>query len=268
MTTQGTVISADGTKIAYSKYGAGPALILVGGAFQHRAFDPGTAELAERLGEHYTTYHYDRRGRGGSGDTAPYALAREIEDIVALIADAGGSAYLHGHSSGALLALAAADTGLPVPKMSVYEAPVSVDGSRPPAPADAAAQIEAAVDAGDRDRAVEVFLTKCVGVPAPFVDQMKQAPIWSGFTDVANTLAYDAELSGRFVAGVPFDASPWPNVTVPVLVLNGGAGDAWMAGGADVVAALLPDTIRDTVAGQDHGPAAEALAPVLVKFFG
>jgi pimeloyl-ACP methyl ester carboxylesterase len=267
MTTNGTVTSADGTTIAFTKYGSGPALILVGGAFQHRAFDPGTAALAEALGANYTTYHYDRRGRGGSTDTAPYSLAREIEDIAALIADAGGAAYLHGHSSGALLALAAVDAGLPVTKISLYEAPVSVDGSRPPAPADAAEQIQVALDAGSRTAAVEIFLTKCVGVPAPFVEQMKQAPMWPGFEEVANTLPYDAALSTPFVAGVPFRTNPWPRVTIPALVLNGGNGEAWMAGGADVVAATLPGAIRDTVEGQDHGPAAEALAPVLVKFF-
>ncbi len=268
MATDGTVTSADGTTIAYSKHGSGSALILVGGAFQHRAFDPRTAALAEALGEHYTTYHYDRRGRGGSGDTPPYAVEREVEDIAALIDDAGGSAYLHGHSSGALLALAAVEAGLAVTKASVYEAPVSVDGSRPSTPSGRGDEIRAMLAAGDRAAAVETFLTKSVGVPGDIVAQMKRSPMWSGFEEVANTLPYDVDLSASFVTGTPFPANPWPHVTIPVLALNGGAGQAWMAGGADAIAAVLPDARRETVPGQDHGPEAAALAPFLIRFFG
>jgi len=267
MATTGTVTSADGTTIAYTKYGDGPALILVGGAFQHRAFDPGTAALAEALGEQFTTYHYDRRGRGGSSDTAPYAIDREIEDIAAIIDAAGGSAILHGHSSGGLLVLRAVDAGLPVPRMSVYEATVSVDDQRPLMPSDIAQQISRALDEGDRSRAVETFLGKGVGVPAPVVEQMKHAPIWAGFEEVAHTLPYDARISQEFVTGTPLVGNPWPRVTVPALVLNGGAGEAWMAAGADAIAAALPDAQRETVEGQNHGPEAAVLAPVLIKFF-
>jgi pimeloyl-ACP methyl ester carboxylesterase len=103
-----TVTSKDGTIIAFDQSGKGPAIILVSGAIQHRAIDPGTAQLAALLAQHFTVFHYDRRGRGDSGDIKPYALEREVEDIEALIDEAGGAAHLYGHSSGAALALEAA----------------------------------------------------------------------------------------------------------------------------------------------------------------
>src|SRR5262245_36078431 len=130
------VTSADGTKIAYDQYGDGPALVLVGGAFQHRALDPRTAELAELLAKRFTVYHYDRRGRGDSGDTMPYAVAREIEDLAAVIDNAGGSASIFGMSSGAVLALRAAAHGLPIVKLALYEPSFIVDHSRASLPDD------------------------------------------------------------------------------------------------------------------------------------
>ncbi|HZD99363.1 MAG TPA: alpha/beta hydrolase, partial [Micromonosporaceae bacterium] len=129
-TVTATVISADGTTIAYDRVGTGPAVILVGGAFQYRSFDPRTAEIATALSERFTVFHYDRRGRGDSGDIQPYAVGREVEDIAALIDAAGGRACLYGMSSGAPLALDAVAAGLDVPKIAVYEAPFLVDGGR------------------------------------------------------------------------------------------------------------------------------------------
>src|SRR6266496_5041866 len=129
------VMSKDGTVIAFDRSGNGPAVILVGGAFQYRAIDPPTVQLAKRLASHFTVFHYDRRGRGDSGDTQPYAVEREIEDLEALIKEAGGSAFVFGMSSGAVLAVDAAAQGASIEKMALYEPPVMVEGGghRPPA---------------------------------------------------------------------------------------------------------------------------------------
>ncbi len=126
--TMRTVISKDGTIIAFDRLGMGPALILVGGALEQRAMDSETAQLAPMLSEHFIVFHYDRRGRGDSTDTQPYAVEREIEDIAALITEAGGSACVFGISSGAALALEAAiKLGDKVKKLAMYEAPYNDD---------------------------------------------------------------------------------------------------------------------------------------------
>jgi pimeloyl-ACP methyl ester carboxylesterase len=262
------VISRDGTPIAYDRYGSGPALILVGGAFQHRAFDAPTTALAERLGAHFTTYHYDRRGRGDSGDTAPYAVGRELDDIDALIAAAGGSAYLFGHSSGAAVTLDAVARGAAVPKVVLYEPPVVVDDTRPAVPADMAARLTALVAEGRRGEAVELFLTRSVRVPPEVVAQMRQSPVWPGFEGVAHTLAYDAAFVAGVTAGRPIPAERWGAVTVPVLVLDGGASPEWMHRAARAVTDALPDARRRTLPDQVHAVVAEVVAPELTSFFG
>src|SRR6266540_5689115 len=132
-------VSADGTKIAYDKTGQGPALILVAGAFQDRL---AMGAYAEPLSKHFTVYNYDRRGRGESGDTQPYAVQREIEDIDALIQEAGGSAFVFGGSSGGVLTLDAAAHGSNITKLAIYEPPFVVDDSRDPIPADMVDQLK------------------------------------------------------------------------------------------------------------------------------
>src|SRR5262245_44982344 len=166
-----TVTSADGTSIAFDRSGSGPALVLVGGAFQHRALDPRTAQLAELLAAHLSVYHYDRRGRGDSGDTPPYAVEREIEDIAALIDHAGGSGYVFGMSSGGNLALRAASQGLPIEKLALYEPTFIVDDSRPPLPDDYQATLTELVASNRRGDAVAYFMTTAAGVPSQSVDQ-------------------------------------------------------------------------------------------------
>src|SRR5262245_44007413 len=119
-----TVSSKDGTTIAFDQSGNGPAVILVDGALQYRAFDQGMKELADLLSKHFTVYRYDRRGRGDSTDMQTYELESEIEDIEALIDEAGESAFLYGISSGAALALeAAVALGDKVKKLAMYEPP-------------------------------------------------------------------------------------------------------------------------------------------------
>lgn len=263
-----TITSKDGTVIGYDVHGSGPALILVGGAFQHRAFDPRTNDIAGALGDTFTVYHYDRRGRGDSTDTAPYSVAREIEDIGALIEQAGGVAMVFGHSSGAVLSLDAVEAGLPVSKLAVYEAPMVVDSTRVMPSPDHRSRLEALIADGRRGEAVELFLTEAVGVPAEIVAQMRHAPMWAGFEDVAHTLPYDAAIEDGLLSGVPMAAERWPSIDIPVLVMDGGASPEWMRNAATALGDALPTSRRITLAGQDHGPTAEAITPALREFFG
>jgi pimeloyl-ACP methyl ester carboxylesterase len=178
------VISTDGTAIAFDRTGTGPAIILVDGALCSRGFGP-MPKLAPLLAPHFTVFTYDRRGRGDSGNTAPYAVAREVEDIDALIKEAGGSALVFGHSSGAALALEAAASGLSITKLGLYEPPFMVDEHGPRPPADHQAQLERLISAGRRGDAVKFFLSDMVNVPAIFVFIMQLTPAWSKLKAVA-----------------------------------------------------------------------------------
>jgi len=261
------VTSRDGTGIAYDRHGDGLPVILVGGAFQHRAIDPRTARLAAILGERFTVYHYDRRGRGDSADSEAYSPEREIEDLEALIGEAGGSPRVFGNSSGALLALDAAASGLAIERLALYEAPVIVDASRPPVPKGYRAWLVELISTGRRDDAVELFLTGPAEVPAEFVARMRQAPIWPAFEAVAHTLAYDAAFMEGAQLGGPLPAGRWESVTMPTLVVDGGASPEYIHGGAQAIADLLPDARRSTLEGQTHEVDPEVLAPVLAEFF-
>src|SRR5436190_10061409 len=209
-----TAISRDGTVIAFDQSGQGPALILVGGATVTRLAE---ASLAAALAPHFTVFAYDRRGRGESGDKAPYAVEREVEDIDALIAEAGGSAFVFGHSSGAVLALEAARL-LPtkITKLAVYEPPFIIVNSRPPAPEDYAAHLMELVSSGRRGEAVAYFMTE-VGTPPEMVAQMRQSPMWPGLEEVAHTLAYDVTIIGNTQSGNPLPLRKWASVTVSTL---------------------------------------------------
>jgi len=259
-----TTSSADGTKIAYTRAGTGPALVLVDGALCYRGSSPNDA-LAKELTAHFTVYTYDRRGRGESGDTGPYALEREVEDIAALVKEAGGEAFLFGISSGAALALEAART-LPVPKLALYEPPFVVDGTRPPVPADYPARLEAALAAGKRGTAVKMFMTEGVGLSGATVAMMRIMPFWAKLKRVAHTLPYDTAAVGGHQSGRPLPAD-WPEVTGPVLVLDGGRSPGWMRTGVAALAKVLPSGQYRTLPGQTHLVKASALAPVLEEFF-
>jgi len=262
------VNSADGTAIAFDLYGQGPPVILVGGAFQHRAIDPSTAQLADRLGQHFSVYHYDRRGRGDSGDTPPYAPEREIEDLEALIAAAGGSAYVFGMSSGAPIVLDAAARATTIKKMAVYEPPFIVDDSMPPAPADYVAHLKTLIAAGRRGDVVEYFLITAAGVPVEYIAPMRDSPIWPAFEKVAHTLAYDGAFMEGTISGKPLPPERWAAVTVPTLVMDGGNSDLRMHSAAQALADALPAAQRRTLEGQTHEVAPEVLAPLLEDFFG
>lgn len=254
------VISKDGTAIAFDQSGEGAVIILVSGAFTVRS-QPTMVQLAALLAPHFTVFNYDRWGRGESGDTPPYAVEREVEDLVALIKEAGGSAFVWGWSSGAALALEAAARGLAITKLALYEAPFIVDDSRPPLPKDYVTRISEMISSGRRGDAVEYFMTRAAEVPAEFVAQMRNTPMWEA---VAHTLIYDVTIMGGNNA-LPTERVA--SVRVPTLVIDGGVSPAWMHHAAQAVADTLPDAQRRTLPGQTHGVATEAIAPVLEEFF-
>jgi pimeloyl-ACP methyl ester carboxylesterase len=255
-----TVTSKDGTTIAFDRSGEGAPIIFVGGALSDRT---GAAPVAALLAPHFTVFTYDRRGLGSSGDTAPYAVDREVEDLEALINEAGGSAFVFGHSSGAALALEAAVHGLAITRLALYEPPFIVDDSRPHPPRDFAAQLAELIAAGRRGDAVALFFTKGVDLPAEAVAQMRNAPMWPAFEAVAHTLVYNIAIMGDF--SVPSGRAG--SVTIPTLVLDGGDSPAWARHAVQVVVDALPNAQRRTLKGQTHGAAPEVLAPVLEEFF-
>jgi pimeloyl-ACP methyl ester carboxylesterase len=203
----GTVTSKDGTRITFDQSGEGPAMILVVGAFNDRATG---APLAGSLERRFTVYNYDRRGRGESGDTAPYAIEREIEDLDALIAQAGGSACVFGYSSGAILALRAAAHGLAISQLALYDPPPT--GARA---GQIAPQLTELIDAGRRGDVVELFQTGAVGIPAAVVAQMRNAPFRPALEKMAHTLVYKSMILGALPAGLI------TSVRIPTLVIDG-----------------------------------------------
>ena len=187
------VTSKDGTTIAFDRLGEGPAVILVCGGSVDRTADADRRGLASD----FTVLNYDRRGRGDSGDTLPYAIEREVEDIEAVIDAAGGAANLWGSSSGAVLAMIAAANGVPVTKLALWEPPFILD-ENPRPPADQVAQYERMVAEGRRGDAAEYFMSKVVGMPAEFVAQARNQPWWASQEAIAHTLAYDARIMGDY----------------------------------------------------------------------
>jgi pimeloyl-ACP methyl ester carboxylesterase len=260
-----TVTSADGTKIAYETTGDGPPLILVDGALCYREFG-GSGPLAEQLADRFTVYRYDRRGRGESGDTGPYSVDREIDDIAALIERAGGSASLYGISSGAALALEATASGLPVEKLALYEPPFIVDDSRPPQPEDLIARMEEDLVNGRRGEPVKAFM-KLVEVPGVLIALTRVMPPWKKLKAVAHTLPYDLTIMRDTQRGEPLPAPRWAGVTTPTLVVDGGKSPEWMRTGQRALVAALPNARHRTLAGQTHMVKPKVLAPVLSQFF-
>lgn len=262
------VTSKDGTAIAFDRSGNGPTVILVAGALSDRS---SGARLAALLAPHFTVINYDRRGRGGSGDTPPYAVQREVEDIEALIDAAGGSAFVFGSSSGAALALEAT-ARLPgkVKKAALFEPPFIVDDSRPAVPADFAPHMAELVVSGRRGDAVAYFMTVGVGVPAEAVAQMRESPMWPRLEKLAHTLVYDGTIVGDMLAGKPLPPGRWASATVPTIVIDGGNSDAWLRHAAKALADNLPHAKHHTLESQDHSAAftaPEVFVPVLVEFF-
>jgi pimeloyl-ACP methyl ester carboxylesterase len=255
-----TVTSADGTAIAFDQLGAGPPVMMVVGAFDTRST---TGPLAAALQDRFTIFNYDRRGRGDSGDTPPYSVEREIEDLDALITEAGGSAAVFGYSSGATLALKAAAHGLAITKLALYEPPFLVDESHPRPPADLAEQLAQLISAGRRGDAVELFQTKAVGIPEDVVAQMRHAPFRPALEAIAHTLVYDATIIGDLTLPTELLGS----IATPTLVIDGEKTLPVMRDAARAVADALPNGRRSTLADQTHDISPDATAAVVEDFF-
>jgi pimeloyl-ACP methyl ester carboxylesterase len=269
------VFSKDGTPIAVDRTGSGPALILVDGAMCSRNFGPMPA-LARTLAATFTVYHYDRRGRGDSGELSSEtpgatgygvtcAVQREIEDLDAVLQHAGGTAMVFGISSGAALAAEAARTLRGIRKLALYEAPYVVDDTHAPLPPAFVAETRALVAAGRRGDAVKKFM-RYVGTPAIVTFVMSLLPFWKKLTAVAHTLGNDLEIIEPHHQGRPLPADKWSAVTVPTLVMAGGKSPAYMQNAMRAWAAVLPDSVHRTLAGQTHMVKTAALADALIEF--
>lgn len=255
-----TVTSKDCTKITFDQLGKGLPVILVSGGSVDKS---SNAPLADILAQHFTVFNYDRRGRGASGDTAPYAVEREVEDIEAVVGAAGGSAFLYGSSSGAALALEAA-RHLPkkIKKLALWEPPFIPEG-HPRPPADTARTFKELVAAGRRGDAAEFFMAKVVGMPPEFVAFARSQPWWAAQEALAHTLAYDATIMGDYSLPEKRAAS----TSTPTIVIAGGASFPFMRQTAQTLADIMPKARMHIIEGQEHNIAADALAPVLVEFF-
>lgn len=254
-----TITSRDGTMIAFDKMGEGPPVVLVCGGSVDRTAD---AAIAQQLASDFTVFNYDRRGRGDSGDMQPYAIEREVEDIQVMIEAAGGSAFLWGSSSGAALALIAAENGVSASKLALWEPPYIPDGFPKP-PEDQVEQYETMVAEGRRGDAVEYFMSKVIGLPPEFVAGARTQPFWPAQEALAHTLAYDARIMSDYT--VPVDRAA--SVKIPTLVIAGGADFPWMRQTAQALADALPDGKVRFLEGQGHDVDPAVLAPVLVEFF-
>jgi pimeloyl-ACP methyl ester carboxylesterase len=257
-TTSKTVTSKDGTQIAYEQAGTGPALVLVDAAGHYRELS-SFGGLIGLLAADFTVYHYDRRGRGGSTDTSPYAVEREVDDLAALIDAAGGSAFLYGFSSGGLVALHAAASGLTIPKLALLEPPIANDEDRPARSA-FTAELAELVAAGRRGAAVGFFLTG-IGVPDEIIAGMRENRSWSAMEAVAHTLVYDCMVS----EATSFQLLA--SVSVPTLVLDSEGSSDNLTGMAATVARAMPNSSHRSLAGAWHGVPDDVLAPVLTEYF-
>ncbi|MFF6813922.1 alpha/beta fold hydrolase [Streptomyces sp. NPDC012403] len=253
------ISSRDGTSLAYESAGRGATIVLVSGAMS----TGGTvAPLAAPLSERFRVVVYDRRGRGGSGDTAPYAVEREVEDLAALIGAVGGEAALYGVSSGGALALRAAASGLPVHHVAVYETPYAMSEEDLGERARYTERLTAALAEGRRGDAVELFL-RLTGLGEEVIRGARQSPMWAGMESIAPSLAYDDAVMGD--GSVPRELLA--SIRVPVLSIAGDASPAWMREAARAIAESVPRGTYRTLEGQTHMVEPDVLAPVLAEFF-
>jgi len=262
--SMGAVLSGDGTGIAYESRGSGPALVIVLGALADR-HAASLQRLVDLLAEEFTVYTYDRRGRGESGDTQPYAVEREIEDIEALIDAAGGRASLYGHSSGGALALlAAAALGSRVRGLAVYDIPYTDDPQGRAAWKEYISRLTGLLADGKKGDAVALFL-RITGLSEEEIAGIRQAPFWPAMEAAGHTLAYDHTAILGPEAAIPTDAAA--GVTVPSLVLNGGASFPFMRASAERLSTVIPHARLLILEGEAHDVRPEAIAPVLAEFF-
>jgi pimeloyl-ACP methyl ester carboxylesterase len=262
MTIQ-TVRSADGTLIAYEVFGGGAPLIAVGGATCDRALMRATAQA---LSSRCATINYDRRGRGDSGDTLPYTVDREIEDIAALIEQAGGPVHLYGHSSGAGLVLRAVAAGLPVSRFVLHDPPYSPDNESDRQEAISFAQdIFDLLAENNHVEAIEAWF-RGTGMPNEVIDEMRGTPMWSGLIALAPTLAYDSAVMGDLDSGGAIPETIASQVTQPGLVLMGEDSPPFMLDVGRRLAELIPEGSLRMVEGQGHVVEPDLLAPLVTEF--
>ncbi|WP_308126159.1 alpha/beta fold hydrolase [Nonomuraea ceibae] len=266
-----TVTSADGTLIACTMIGSGPALVVVNGALAHRDSHPTEGILARSLTDRHTVITYDRRGRGASGPAGPAlpaadAIAAEIADVAALIDLAGGKAAVLGLSSGAVLALEAVRAGLPITALALWEPPFVVNGARPPLGPGYRERLQRALAEGRPGDALAQFFAEAAGFPAEAVAPMRAEPFWAGMERLAPSLAHDAAVMGDTQSGDPAALDRFAGVGVPALVMYGGASEPWLAGAATALAAVLPDATLRELPGQDHDVAPDLLMTALTTW--
>jgi pimeloyl-ACP methyl ester carboxylesterase len=257
MDETGRVSSSDGTSIAFERQGAGPALIVVDPAGSYRDFRPQRPPV-ERLAADFTVYLDDRRGRGASGDTLPYAIHKEVDDLAALVAEAGGPAFVYASSSGCLLALHAAAGGLAISRLALFE-PAIEPTETPPGESEFTAHLARLVAAGRRREAVE-FFHRGIGVPEEIMEQMAP-PTWAALEAVAHTLVYDCVISDATSLGL------LRSVPTPTLVLDSQGTTGELPAMAATVVQALPRASYRGLPGGWHGVSDEALAPALIEFF-
>ncbi|HSX00111.1 MAG TPA: alpha/beta hydrolase [Patescibacteria group bacterium] len=254
-------ISKDGTKIAYEKKGSasGPVLILVLGALNKRG---SGKKLTQHLADQFTVISYDRRGRGDSTDVLPYKTEHEVEDLAALIDDLGGSAYLYGHSSGAVLALLAAkELGKKVKGLALYELPYDDDPEAQKVAKEYRKALKQLLAEDRRGEAVELFI-KPFGVTDKQIAAMQRMPLWKGLTGMAHTLVYDTvELMEQYPK---IDSG---SIDTQTIVMYGAASPAFMGDTAKKLSRTLPHATLQSLEGQTHDVKAEVLAPYLIEFF-
>src|SRR4030081_742661 len=255
------VTSNDGTVIAYDKLGSGPAVVIIGGVVGDRAQQ---APVAELLANDFAVFNFDRRAHGESENTEPYAIQREIEDIDAVLQEAGGAAFVYGTSGPGVLALyaAASAPGRKMKKLAIWEPPFIVDDSRPKVRSDYKSRLTELLKEGRRGDMVELFFTEAVGLPAQFVAQMRQAPWWSAQEALAHTTIYDATIMGDY----SMPAAVLERIQIPTLVLDGGQ-TPWITSSAEAVASAVSSAQRCTLAGQQHNVDPAAIVPAIAEFF-
>ncbi|MCU1552014.1 MAG: hydrolase [Glaciihabitans sp.] len=257
-----TVVSKDGTAIAYDLAGSGPALILVDGALCSRSFGP-MPDLSKHLQSNFTVYNYDRRGRGDSGNVLPYSPEREVEDLAALVDAAGGSAFLVGLSSGGGLTLRAAAAGVNAPKIAVYETPYMVDPEHK-TPSDMQGDLDRFIAKDDRAGALRYFMVDMVGQPAfSMIFMRAMSKVWKQLKAVAPTLPYDARVMDNFVPNL----ESFAGISQPALVMRGGKAAGWMTRAVESLAKTLPHSTYKVLPKQTHQVKSSAIAPSLIEFF-
>jgi pimeloyl-ACP methyl ester carboxylesterase len=254
-----TLTSTDGTAIAYQRSGTGPSLILAVGAFCDRLT---TAALATMLAPHFTVYEYDRRGRGSSGNGDDYSVDREIDDLAGLVAAAGGSALVYGHSSGAAMALEAAARGVPIAGLAAYEPPYTAAEDGTGGSGELLEEVRARIDAGDRDGAAALFM-QAAGAPPEVVTMLRQGPGWPRMRELAPALVYDLTLCNGGVVPVERLA----RIDVPTVTLSGGSSPEWAGRACAAVTAAVPGARHVVLDGQTHAVADDVVARTLIDHF-